>query len=77
MALIQVEISSLDGHVWTSTEMLFSCTRGLSLMKLSTNGAKGRLQCESDCIDDRQKYLGYQRISFPNMHDLLFSVLHP
>ena len=33
-----------------------STPHGLSLMKLSTSGAKGKLQCESDCIDDRQKY---------------------
>ena len=67
--------SSIDTGwlVWTST---FPCTHGLSLMKLSTSGAKGRLQCESDCIDDRQKYLGYQKIGFPNMHDQLFSVIH-
>ena len=50
--------------VWTSTEMLFPCTRGLSLMKFSTSGPKGRLclQCKIDCVDDRQIDLGYQRI---------------
>ena len=42
--------------VWTFTEMLFPCTRGLSLMKLSTSGPKDRLclQCKIECIDDRQ-----------------------